>query len=286
MVRYGGPADRGCCGQGSIIRSFRLTRLRVPLAAWGGRAGHFALASRGMIALFTDFGTMDSYVGQLHARLRAAAPAVPVIDLFHGVAPYNVRAAAYLLPAYASALPSRTVFLCVVDPGVGGTRRPVCLEANDCWFVGPDNGLFALLLRRAHKPRVREITWRPEHLSHTFHGRDLFAPVAAELALGNAPVSLETKIEDRTDWPDDLAEIIHVDHYGNGITGIRASNMRSDARLRVGALTIASGSHYAERCDHDVFWYENANGLVEIAAARGSAAHQCGLSVGTPVMIP
>ncbi|MHB8415401.1 MAG: SAM hydrolase/SAM-dependent halogenase family protein, partial [Acidiferrobacteraceae bacterium] len=251
----------------------------------GGRAGHFALASRGMIALFTDFGTTDPYVGQLHARLRAAAPEVPVIDLFHGIAPYNVRAAAYLLPAYASALPPGTVFLCVVDPGVGGARRPVCLEADDCWYVGPDNGLFALLLRRAGRQRAWEITWRPERLSRTFHGRDLFAPVAAELALGRVPALRETKLEDRTDWPDDLAEVIHVDHYGNGITGIRASSMHTDARVRVGTLTVVSGSHYAERCDNDVFWYENANGLVEIAAARGSAAHQYGLAIGTPVMI-
>ena len=137
-----------------------------------------------MIALFTDFGSAGPYVGQMHAVLAMTAPGIPVVDLLHDVPQYDVRAAAYLLPAYTALFPPRTVFDCVVDPGVGGERRPLVLEADGKGYVGPDNGLFNLVLRRAQQARVSEISWRPPTLSASFHGRGLFAPVAAALAQG------------------------------------------------------------------------------------------------------
>ncbi|MHB1949896.1 MAG: SAM hydrolase/SAM-dependent halogenase family protein [Acidiferrobacteraceae bacterium] len=235
-----------------------------------------------MIALFTDFGVVDSYVGQVHARLHADAPGIPLIDLFHGATPFDVRAAAYLLPAYVGVLPAGAVVVCVVDPGVGSDRRALYLEVDDRWLVGPDNGLFTLITRRARSCRAWEILWRPASMSGTFHGRDLFSPVAAALAQGRRPEGREIRIEPRPDWPDDLPEVVHIDHYGNAATGMRAGAVAEGAilRLKDGALAVPPGSHYAECTTGDLFWYENANGLIEVAAARASAAATHGLAVG------
>nr|AKQ01249.1 putative protein, putative protein [uncultured proteobacterium Rifle_16ft_4_minimus_1560] len=133
-----------------------------------------------MIVLFTDFGLTDPYVGQLHAVLAREAPGAPVIDLFHSVPDFNIRAGAYLLPAYAREFPPGTVFVCVVDPGVGSGRRAVMLKADKCWYVGPDNGLFEMVQRRATEYECRAIRWRPPGMSASFHGRDLFAPGRAD----------------------------------------------------------------------------------------------------------
>jgi S-adenosyl-L-methionine hydrolase (adenosine-forming) len=140
-----------------------------------------------MIVLFTDFGLHGTYTGQLKAVLHQMAPGVPAIDLFADAPVGNPKASAYLLAAYAVWFPVGTVFLCVVDPGVGGRRPAIVLEADGRWYVGPGNGLFELVLRRAAKTRSWDIDWRPEHLSASFHGRDLFAPVAAMLARGEPP---------------------------------------------------------------------------------------------------
>ena len=132
-----------------------------------------------MIVLCTDFGLEGPYTGQVKAVLARAAPAVPVIDLFADLPPFRPQAAAYLLAAYGLVLVAGDVIVAVVDPGVGGARAALALEADGRWYVGPDNGIFELVLRRAHAARSWRIDWRPTALSATFHGRDLFAPVAA-----------------------------------------------------------------------------------------------------------
>ena len=140
-----------------------------------------------MIALFTDFGLQGPYTGQIKAVLYDMAPGVPVIDLFADAPAGNPQASAYLLSAYSAWFPERTVFLCVVDPGVGGARPALVVEADGRQYVGPGNGLFELVRRRARETRTVEIDWRPERLSASFHGRDLFAPVAAMLARASSP---------------------------------------------------------------------------------------------------
>ena len=140
-----------------------------------------------MFVLFTDFGLQGPYTGQMKAVLNQMAPSVPAIDLFAD-APVGIpKASAYLLAAYAEWFTAGTIFLCVVDPGVGGTRPPVIVEADGRWYVGPGNGLFELVQRRAATMRSWDIKWKPERLSASFHGRDLFAPVAAMLAQGEPP---------------------------------------------------------------------------------------------------
>ncbi|MFQ5765703.1 MAG: SAM-dependent chlorinase/fluorinase, partial [Rhodospirillales bacterium] len=136
-----------------------------------------------MIVLFTDFGLDGPYLGQVKAVLYRDAPGIPIVDLFANAPAHDPKRAAYLLAAYAPAFPAGTVFLAVVDPGVGGARAAGVLDADGRWYVGPENGLFALVQRRVEAPpRWWEIRWRPERLSATFHGRDLFAPVAARIA--------------------------------------------------------------------------------------------------------
>ena len=132
-----------------------------------------------MIVLFTDFGLHGPYTGQVKAVLHRMAPGVPAIDLFADAPVGSPKPSAYLLGVYAAWFPVGTVFLCIVDPGVGGTRPAIVLEADGRWYVGPGNGLFELIQRRATRTRSWDIDWRPERLSASFHGRDLFAPVAA-----------------------------------------------------------------------------------------------------------
>ena len=234
-----------------------------------------------MIVLFTDFGVTGPYLGQMHAVLAHKAPGVPVIDLFNDLPPHAVRAAAYLLPAYAQSFPPESVFLCIVDPGVGGARRAVMLRADDRWYVGPDNGLLQVLARRAAKTDCYEIVWRPATLSASFHGRDLFAPAAAMLARGQRPEALPSQLTSPSPaWPDDLAEVLYIDRFGNAITGLRAAGLARDAHLRIAGGNVAYAQTYSEVAPGQVFWYENANGLVEIAANQARASEILKIAVG------
>lgn len=241
-----------------------------------------------MIVLFTDFGLNGPYTGQMKAVLSRDAPGVDVIDLFADAPMRNPRAGAYLLAAYAGEFPSGVVFLCVVDPGVGGERLPAIVQAGGHWFVGPENGLFELVIRRSRQPaRWWEITWRPERLSASFHGRDLFAPVAARLARGGVADGRECPIAKirRPDWPDDLRQVVYVDVFGNAITGMRAGALSRDAEILVGGRRLAFAKSFTHRAPGEAFWYENANGLVEIAVNLGSAAEVLRLGIGSPVEV-
>ncbi len=240
-----------------------------------------------MILLFTDFGLEGPYVGQMKAVLHREAPGVPVVDLMHDAPAFDPRAAAYLLAALAPETPPGSIVLVVVDPGVGGTRRPLVVEAEGRRYVGPDNGLLAPLTRRAEQPRVWEITWRPERLSASFHGRDLFAPVAARLARGEAPPGTSKSVADLAgaDWPDDLAEVVYIDRFGNAMTGVRAAALAGGADLTVEGQRVARARTFSAAAPGAVFWYENANGLAEIAVNKGRADETLGVAVGSAVTI-
>lgn len=240
-----------------------------------------------MILLFTDFGLSGPYTGQMKAVLAQQAPGVPVIDLFADAPAFDPQLSAYLLAAYAPAFPTGSVFLCVVDPGVGTNRRPVMVEADGRWFVGPDNGLFAVTARRAMSLNAWTIDWIPDRLSASFHGRDLFAPVAASLATGQAVARspLDPAAIDRPDWPDELARIVYVDVYGNAMTGMRASALRADAVLTAGGTRVTRARTFGAVGPGQPLWYENSNGLAEIAVNRGRADDVLGLKVGDPVTV-
>jgi len=236
------------------------------------------------ILLFTDFGSGDIYVGQVKAVLQRHAPVIPVIDLLHEAPAYNVRASAHLLASMVGGFDEDNVFLAVVDPGVGGERDVLAMQADGRWFVGPDNGLLSVIGARARRGDSWRIVWRPQKLSASFHGRDLFAPVAAILALQNG---LPRGWFEHVDKPgvefggDDLPEIIYVDHYGNCHTGIRAGGIPREMQLVAGKSRLRYARVFAEAAA--AFWYENSQGLVEVAVNRGSAAQLLGLKIGDGV---
>lgn len=239
-----------------------------------------------MIVLFTDFGLAGPYTGQMKAVLRRAAPETEVIDLFADAPMGDPRTGAYLLAAYALWFPAGTIFLCVVDPGVGGTRAPLMMEADRRWYIGPENGLFEIVWRRAQHARCFEIAWRPPVLSASFHGRDLFAPVAAMLASNERPGAHERAPRRYADWPDDLAAIVYVDHYGNALTGLRAGALAPTATLVLGDnCRVERAATFSSVPEGAAFWYENSNGLVEIAVNGGRADAALGLAVGSVVRI-
>jgi S-adenosyl-L-methionine hydrolase (adenosine-forming) len=240
-----------------------------------------------MIVLFTDFGLEGPYTGQVAAVLQQAAPAVPVISLFADLAPGQVKPAAYLLAAYAEWFPAGTVLLCVVDPGVGSDRRALIIEADGRFYVGPDNGLFEIVLRRAAHAATWQITWRPPALSASFHGRDLFATVTAKLAQGEPPAAAAAPAQATRspDWPDDLAEIVYVDRYGNALTGLRGEVVAASAHLFVGGQSVAHADTFSAVPSGTAFWYVNSNRLVEIAVNQGRADRELRLAIGATVTI-
>ena len=235
--------------------------------------------------MFTDFGLEGPYVGEMAAVLHRGAPEVPVVNLMADAPAFSPRPAAYLLAALAERLEPGDVLLGVVDPGVGSDRRPVAVEADGRWFVGPDNGLFEPVVRRAARVRGFAIAWRPARLSASFHGRDLFAPMAARLARGATDGLESADLTRFPDWPDDLAEIVYVDRYGNAMTGLRATSLPSDAAILVAGRRLARAPTFSAVAPGTAFWYANSSGLAEIAARDASAAALLGLTVGLPVSV-
>ncbi|MGH8547132.1 MAG: SAM hydrolase/SAM-dependent halogenase family protein [Methylococcales bacterium] len=236
-----------------------------------------------MIVLFTDFGSEGPYLGQVEAKLYAEAADIRVVQLVNNAPAGDPRLSSYLLAATSADFPAGSVFLCVVDPGVGGERLPVVLNADDQWFVGPDNGLLNSVAVQAEKVHWWIIHWKPEKLSASFHGRDLFAPIAAQLAKGNHPDESDCYPgPDLDSWPADIATIIYIDHYGNAMTGWRYTKDLDDKILVWnGHCSIAQANTFCEVESGEAFWYCNSSGLVEIAVNRGRADQQLGLSAGS-----
>ena len=235
--------------------------------------------------LFTDFGTTDIYVGQVKSVLHRLAPGATVIDLAHDLQAFNIRAAAHLLDALKDRFEEGSVFMCVVDPGVGGTRRPVVMQAAGRHFVGPDNGLLSVVAARAAEKRYWRVVWRPAELSDSFHGRDLFAPIAAHIAAGTLrsdEIQASTALE--VDFgEDDLQQIIYVDHYGNACTGIRSVHAGDNKILLAKGRRIGRARVFGDVPPRNLLWYVNSFGLVEIALNGGDAARTLGLQVGDSI---
>lgn len=238
-----------------------------------------------MIVLFTDFGTRDPYVGQVKARLAEGAPAHVVVDLLHEAPDFNPHAGAHLLAAFAGGFPPGTVFLAVVDPGVGTPRDAVVVLADGRWFVGPDNGLLSVIAARASDVRIWRIVWRPDALSATFHGRDLFAVIAAEIARGEFPTGKLAARDRLTVEFDagDLPRVIYVDHYGNAWTGVRG--VPPATRVHAAGALFRHSESFGFVGRGEGFWFVNSVGLVELAVNRGSAAAHFGLKLGDPVEV-
>jgi S-adenosylmethionine hydrolase len=237
------------------------------------------------IVLYTDFGAQDLYVGQVKAVLAARAPRARVLDALHDAPAFDIAASAHLLAALAPRYPRGSVFCAVVDPGVGGAREAIVLRADGRTFVGPDNGLLSVLWARAGRRSCRRIVWQPTNLSASFHGRDLFAPVAAALAARRLPRSWTraSRAPRVLLGADERAAVIYIDHYGNAMTGLRAAGRARSARLSVGRRRLAFARVFEAAPRSGAFWTVNSLGMVEIAAQRASAARRLGLRVGQRV---
>jgi S-adenosylmethionine hydrolase len=273
------------------------------------------------IAMITDFGLTDPYVGQIKGVLAGHAPAARLVDICHDVAPYGIAQAAFFLQASWRHFPPNTVFMAVVDPGVGGPRRVACLTKHRQIFLAPDNGLLGLLLEdhsqdgREAEPHAYDLTPEPGEgctadASATFHGRDVFAPLAAQLALGEEPQMLGREIDAgelvRLPWVTPVqhgagvdAHVLHVDRFGNVVL-----NADSEAWTDVFAgwngpgLTLDSGMpdgeaapvlrmvhHYEELAPGEVGLLAGSQGYLELGMNMQSAALALRLTPGKPVRI-
>ena len=166
-------------------------------------------------------------------------------------------------------------------------RTPVVVQADGRWFVGPENGLFNVVAMQASELRWWDITWKPEKISSTFHGRDLFAPVAARLAQNDLTGLVERDAKQRIlkDWPQDLKEIIYIDHYGNGMTGLKVESMCAECDIEIGKNPLSRAQTFSEVPAGRAFWFANSIGLVEIAINKGNAQQMLGINVGDAVEV-
>ncbi len=239
-----------------------------------------------MIALFTDFGLDGLYVGQMHALINAALPETKVVDLCHTLPAQNICAASYLLPAYSRYLPPGSIIISVVDPGVGSERPHAVCKADEHWYIGPDNGLFDVLQQHAHDFSKYHFRW-PGQVSNSFHARDVYAPAACLLSESNDLKVLEitSVLDSKPEFPAELNQIIFFDYYGNAITGLRGSSVSTDSSIVINDHLLNNARVFSEVAAGQSFWYENANGLVEIAVNQGSAKETLALQLGDSLNI-
>ena len=257
-----------------------------------------------IITLLTDFGTQDYFVGAMKGVILSINPDALIVDITHDTPPHDVESAAFTLLACYRDFPARTIHVVVVDPGVGSQRRALAIECREQMFVGPDNGIFSWICEREKEYRAfnvtDEILFR-QPVSATFHGRDVFAPIAAALSAGTTideigpplrefvrlapltPVTLNDQtIEGR---------IIHIDRFGNCITNLTQQDLRADMFQCGTKLTInnhdilAFHRYFAEANDGEPFCYFGSAGFLEIAARNASAANILNAQRGQRVVV-
>ncbi len=277
-----------------------------------------------LVTLTTDFGTADGYVGAMKGVILSIAPDARLVDISHEIAPQDVRQAAYVLYTAHPFFPSHTVHLVVVDPGVGSARRPIGLRTPRGTFVGPDNGVFSYVMAGEQVEALVELAnprYRLSQVSHTFHGRDVFAPAAAHLAAGAPIKALGPPVRDPVAFPPPrlevasdgvTGEVLHTDRFGNVITSIgllawsgdtlslkKARGRKQEARngertrFEAGDVTIVVGGQeiagvhraYAEVEPGEVLALVGSEGHLEIAVREGNAAERLGLRPGDTVAL-
>lgn len=242
------------------------------------------------IFLFTNFHTDSPYVGQIHSAILDTWPSARIIDLMHDAPKMNPRASTYLLATMIRDLPANTTVIAIVDPGVGSARDALLVQANGRRLIRPDNRLLEITMHRTHMAEHFVLEWRPDRLSATFHGRDLFAPAAARWAAKRRPACTPSATfadsHPSHDWPDNLARILYIDAYGNTMTSLRTATLPDPVHLTLPDNTAPPRAHtFSNMPPHFSFWYENSLGLAEIAVNGGSAAKTYGLHVGDVIRV-
>jgi S-adenosyl-L-methionine hydrolase (adenosine-forming) len=263
--------------------------------------GKRAAIKQPVITLLTDFGCSDHYVGAMKGVILGICPGARLVDISHEITPYEITEAAYTLLQAWGCFPKGTIHLVVVDPGVGSSRRPILAEAGGHRFVAPDNGVLTMVFDSVSNARVREIAaarYFREPVSRTFHGRDIFAPVAAHLAAGVAPSGFGRRIEEfvRLDFskPRSTAPgswtgvILKVDRFGNLITNFESAVWSriggQKFQMRIGAHRVSTmASDYAGMKAGHLFSIAGSAGFLEISMNRGSAAARLGVGAGEKV---
>jgi S-adenosylmethionine hydrolase len=246
-----------------------------------------------LITLLTDFGLEDTYVGQVKGAILSVAPSATLVDLTHAVPPQDVLAGAFLLWSAVEVFAAGTIHVAVVDPGVGSARRALAVRAmRGDVFVGPDNGLLMPAVDRlggcVHAVELTRLEfWRPS-TGRTFHGRDIFGPVAGHLANGVAIEQLGTVIDDvqRLSLPEPhglSGKVLHVDTYGNLVTNLPASSLPPRFTVRLGQHVIPAFEYYAAVEPGALLALVGSAGLLEISARNASAAKITGATRGTRV---
>jgi S-adenosylmethionine hydrolase len=244
-----------------------------------------------IITLLTDFGLADHYVAAMKGVILGICPEARLIDITHEIRAYAIADAAFTLAQAAPCFPAGTIHLVVVDPGVGSARRPLLVDAAGHRFVAPDNGVLSPILQPHHSP-IREITatrYFRQPPSQTFHGRDIFAPVAAHLANGIPPADFGPLIEDpvRLPAPESAGQILHVDRYGNLVTNLPliefADLSTRPFQLEIGAAIVSQTyPSYASAPANKLFLIPGSSGYWEISITQASAAAETGAATGAP----
>lgn len=255
-----------------------------------------------LITLTTDFGVQDHYVGVLKAVILSIAPEMRMIDISHEIPPQDIMAGAWVVRNSAMLFPPNSVHLVVVDPGVGTSRKPIALQIEDQFFVGPDNGIFSLIADQYEHHAV-ELTnpdfWRPNP-SKTFHGRDIFAPVAAHLAKGTDIHELGEPLEslETYRWAVPISDkdgvqgwIVHIDRFGNLVTNIPKEMI--DEAGEGANLKIYVGNTILDRLvetfgdvtEGEPAAYIGSSGMLEIAINKGDAHEMLGVEKGAQISI-
>jgi len=247
-----------------------------------------------IIALTTDFGSSDWFVGSMKGVILGINPQVTIVDLTHEIPAGDIRAGAFALAASYKCFPRLTVHCAVVDPGVGSERAPIAVKTSDYWFVGPDNGVLSFALAQEKVREVRRLDndeYFRKPVSHTFHGRDIFAPAAAHLSNGVPMNSLGSEVNEfvRVAWPQvnidggvTHGQVIYIDRFGNCITNI--SSVASNVRV-AGRIECPVKKFYQEVPSGQPLAMMGSTGFLEIAVNGGHAAKALGLKLGDVVEV-
>jgi S-adenosylmethionine hydrolase len=259
-----------------------------------------------LITLLTDFGTADYFVGAMKGVILSINPEARIVDITHEIPPQDIQAGAFTLSAVYQTFPAATIHVAVVDPGVGSARRPVLVCGGNQFFVGPDNGLFSFIYEREPEARVFHLTnekYFRQPVSRTFHGRDVFAPVAAALSKGVHLEQLGTEIEDyvrldqlkpeQTGKQTIQASIIHIDRFGNCVTNLTREHLTGEMiarglRLTVNGREITSVHRFfaeGTEATGELFAIWGSAGYLEIAAFRASAAQLLNIQTGQLILV-
>jgi S-adenosyl-L-methionine hydrolase (adenosine-forming) len=250
-----------------------------------------------MIALLTDFGLKDGYVGTMKGVIKTIHPREDIVDLSHEISPQNIQEAGYILWSSYKYFPQNTVFLCVVDPGVGSARRIIGLKASGYFFLAPDNGLLDYVISREKKIEAYEITDKKhilKNVSKTFQGRDIFAPIAAHLSriqrlnLFGKKISVEKKdlfIDINTIKRKYEGNIIHIDTFGNAISNILLpGKISAYVKILNKRINCISESYFNSK-KMELIALRNSSNLLEIAINNGNAAKEFKIKNGIKIIL-